>query len=174
MNEEILKDKSIEDLEAFLEDGFFHADEPNMYILDEMSGKHDAMHEFFDFGMDILIPILIAGLLITVLTIAGFWKMFTKAGVAGWKAIIPIYNTIIMFRICGKTGWLWILLLIPYVGIAVNLWLSFMLARAYGYGIGMAFLLAFLPFIGAPILGFGSAKYQKPNIPEHDIFKYKE
>ena len=27
-----------------------------------------------------------------VLVVVGMWKVFTKAGEEGWKAIIPIYN----------------------------------------------------------------------------------
>ena len=30
--------------------------------------------------------------IIYVILVAGMWKMFEKAGIAGWKAIIPIYN----------------------------------------------------------------------------------
>jgi hypothetical protein len=54
---------------------------------------------------------IIIGLLLftaVVITIAGIWKTFAKAGQGGWKALIPIYNNYIMLRIGGHSGW-WIL-----------------------------------------------------------------
>ena len=44
-------------------------------------------------------------LIITVLIIAGLWKMFDKAGKPGWAAIIPIYNLIVMLEVAGKPIW---------------------------------------------------------------------
>lgn len=41
-----------------------------------------------------------------VLFIIAWWKIFTKAGVAGWKSLIPIYNTYTLFRISGMSGFL--------------------------------------------------------------------
>ncbi len=36
-----------------------------------------------------------------VLSIVGMWKIFTKAGEEGWKAIIPYYNLYILCKISG-------------------------------------------------------------------------
>ena len=36
-----------------------------------------------------------------VAVIAGWWMMFEKAGEAGWKSIIPIYNVIVLLKIVG-------------------------------------------------------------------------
>ena len=41
-------------------------------------------------------------LAICVISIIGLWKIFTKAGEKGWKAIIPIYSSYILFKISGK------------------------------------------------------------------------
>lgn len=46
---------------------------------------------------------------IYVLFIIAWWKIFTKAGIAGWKSIIPFYSQYTLFRISGMSGW-WILL----------------------------------------------------------------
>ena len=43
-------------------------------------------------------------LAVVVLTIAGMWAMFAKAGQPGWAAIIPIYNTIVLLRVAGRPG----------------------------------------------------------------------
>ncbi len=39
-----------------------------------------------------------------VLLVIAYWKMFTKAGEAGWKSIIPLYNIYIAFKIAWKDG----------------------------------------------------------------------
>ena len=35
----------------------------------------------------------------SILIIIATWKVFTKAGEAGWKSLIPIYNTYVLFKI---------------------------------------------------------------------------
>ena len=46
---------------------------------------------------------MIVSLVIWVLLIIAYWKMFTKAGEAGWKSIIPIYNNYVLFKITWTT-----------------------------------------------------------------------
>src|SRR3979490_297961 len=75
-------------------------------------------------------------LALMVALIAGVWKMFSKAGQPGWASLIPFYNTIVMLRITGKSGW-WILgLMVPLLNFYVIIRLIFDLARVYGRGIG--------------------------------------
>jgi hypothetical protein len=50
-----------------------------------------------------------------VVTLAGIWKTFTKAGEGGWKALIPIYNNYIMLRIGGHSGWWVLAFLLPAI-----------------------------------------------------------
>ena len=38
---------------------------------------------------------------IFILTIIANWVLFKKAGEKGWKSIIPIYNTVVLFKIAG-------------------------------------------------------------------------
>lgn len=38
-------------------------------------------------------------LAVVVLAVIALWKIFTKAGEAGWKAIIPVYNLYILYKI---------------------------------------------------------------------------
>ena len=51
-----------------------------------------------------------------VLQVIARWKVFTKAGEAGWKAIIPVYNEYVMYKISWQTMYFWIVfgLLILY------------------------------------------------------------
>jgi hypothetical protein len=104
--------------------------------------------------------LIVVYLAIIVLIIAGFWRVFTKAGEAGWKSIIPIWNILVLLRIAGRPLWWIILVIIPLVNIVV--WLIVMLdvARNFGKGSGFGVGLWLLSFIFFPILGFGSATYQ--------------
>jgi hypothetical protein len=103
---------------------------------------------------------MIVYLALIVLTIAGIWKVFTKAGEPGWAAIIPIYNIIVLVKIAGRPLWWFILLLIPIVGLIVAIIVSIDVAKRFGKGAGYGLGLAILPFIFYPLLGFGSATYQ--------------
>jgi Family of unknown function (DUF5684) len=101
-------------------------------------------------------------LAIIVLIIAGWWMVFTKAGEDGWKAIIPIWNVIVLMRIVGREWWWVILFLIPIVGFVIWIIVSLDLAKSFGHTAGFAIGLILLPFIFAPILGFGSSTYDRP------------
>ena len=101
-------------------------------------------------------------LAIIVLVIAGFWKVFTKAGEAGWQSIIPIWNIIVMLRIIGRPWWWILLFLIPIVGIVIAIIVYIDLAKSFGKGGGFAVGLILLSFIFIPVLGFGSATYVGP------------
>ena len=52
----------------------------------------------------------IISLIIWVLTIVAQWKIFTKAGEKGWKAIIPVYSTYVLFKLVWQTKWFWLTL----------------------------------------------------------------
>ena len=99
---------------------------------------------------------------LAIVVIASYWKMFEKAGEKGWKSIIPFYNTYILFKIAGYNGWMFLLLIIPFVNIVISILLSLRLAARFGksslFAIVAIFLLA--P-IGYLIIGFGDAKYKE-------------
>ena len=97
----------------------------------------------------------------TILIIAAWWKIFSKAGQPGWAAIIPIYNWIVWCKIVGRPAW-WVLLLLICFPIFFII-LSIDLAKSFGKGIGFAIGLILLSIIFFPILGFGSATYQGPS-----------
>jgi cobalamin synthase len=68
--------------------------------------------------------------------VAGLWGIFTKAGQEGWKAIIPIYNMIVLLKIAGRPWWWVLLLIVPIVNIViVILWYS-SLSKSFGKGTG--------------------------------------
>jgi hypothetical protein len=107
--------------------------------------------------MEWVVYLAIAGLII-----AGWWMIFTKAGEEGWKAIIPIWNYIVLLKIVGREWWWVLLALIPIVGFVIWIIVSLDLAKSFGRGTGFAIGMIFLPFIFAPILGFGSDTYRGP------------
>lgn len=112
----------------------------------------------------ILLFIGILSIAITLILTVSLWKIFSKANEAGWKAIIPIYNIVVLLKIIGRPWW-WILVLpIPVLGLVLQVIVGLDLAKSFGksevFGI---FGLCLFIYIGFPILGFGSAKYVGPS-----------
>lgn len=101
-------------------------------------------------------------LAISIVSIIGMWKMFTKAGKPGWAAIIPFYNMYCMFEMAWGNGWMFLLTLIPCVGAVFQIILCFKLATAFNRGVGFGFGLLFLAPIFYMILGFGDADFVGP------------
>lgn len=95
-----------------------------------------------------------------VLSILGLWFIFQKADQPGWAAIIPFYNSYVLYKITWGTGWLFLVLCIPIVGPIFSLITQYKLAKAFGKGFGYALGLIFFPFIFIPVLGLGSSVYQ--------------
>ncbi|MGF7042770.1 signal peptidase I [Mucilaginibacter lappiensis] len=83
-----------------------------------------------DTGAYIGVYIITAPLLI-LMTI-GFWQLFKKAGRAGWEALVPVYGTYIMLKISGRPWWLLLLLIIPGVGIIVELGIYIDFIKSFG------------------------------------------
>lgn len=106
------------------------------------------------------LPFLLAFPALLLLIIAAQWFVFTKAGQAGWKCLIPFYNMYVLMQIAGKPGWWVFLLFIPLVGVAVLLFAMLSLAKKFGrselFGVG----LLLLPMIFFPLLAFGGSQYE--------------
>jgi hypothetical protein len=99
-------------------------------------------------------------LVILLFLIASFWKVFTKAGEAGWQSLIPLYNLFILVKISGKPWWWFLLLFIPVVNLIVYILVFTALAARFNKGVLFGLGLFFLGFIFFPILAFGKAEYQ--------------
>jgi len=109
------------------------------------------------------VPAIVVGLVLAVVMIVAMWKIFTKAGEAGWKSIIPIYDVYVLFRIAGLNPWLFLLLLIPVVNLVIAIVLALKLGEVFGKSaMWSIFLLVIFSTIGYLILGFGSAQYRRP------------
>lgn len=103
------------------------------------------------------------GLVIAIVVMAAYWKVFEKAGHKGWKALIPIYNTYILLQIVGRPWWYLLLLLIPLVNIVIAIIIALDLGKTFGKGALWSICLLFLlPIVGPLLLGFGDDKYKAP------------
>ena len=100
-------------------------------------------------------------LALSLYTFVAMWKTFRKAGHPGWAAIVPFYNYYVMAKIAGRPGWWFILYCIPLVNFVIGIIVAVGIANKFGKGalFGIFGLLVF-PYIGYPILGFGSAVYE--------------
>jgi hypothetical protein len=103
----------------------------------------------------VVLLILVA---ITLVVLAGAWKINTKAGQPGWAVLIPIFNMYIVLKVAGRPGWWLILTFIPIVNLVV-LVIPFDVAKRFGKGVLFGLGLLFLGVIFCPILGFGDAQY---------------
>lgn len=119
-------------------------------------------------------------IVLLILLVVAYWKMFTKAGIAGWKSLIPLYNVYIAFKIAWKDQtafWAWLAANVVYslfrdhedgvsgvitivAGIlALVWWMRFCIrqAKSYGKGAGTGIAAFFLPNILTLYYGFASS-----------------
>lgn len=100
--------------------------------------------------------ILITFLLIRLGVTAGYWKLFEKAGIPGWKSLIPMYSEyILMTEIVGKPKLWFIYLVIPVVNFFAYYVLIFELLRCFGKpSLWSQILIIFTGFFYLIYLGF--------------------
>ncbi len=71
-----------------------------------------------------LVAFLSISLVVCIISIVAMWRLFTKAGEKGWKAIIPIYNVYIYFKIAGVPSLFWVLLIVSVLSVIPNMIVS--------------------------------------------------
>lgn len=100
-------------------------------------------------------------IILALINIAAYWKIFEKAGLAGWKSLIPFYNTYCVYRISfgSDKGWMFFLTIIPGVSIVIEIIKNVKLAQNFGYGIAFAIGLSIFSPVFNMILAFGDAQY---------------
>lgn len=111
-------------------------------------------------------------------TLAGLWLVFRKAGVARWKAIVPVLGIVIWVRLCivGKKKrcrWMWyVAFLIPGINIFAFLLMVQETAKCFHRNNFLEQVFAvLLPCIYLPILGLGKFEWikegeEKPKVSE--------
>ncbi len=123
---------------------------------------------------------LLLSLALSVLMIIAMWKLFTKAGEPGWKALIPFYGSYVFYSLVWTPGVFFaILALSVLTGLFASAPIVLLIAtaiigilaivtmvktaKAYGKGGGFAVGLIFLAPIFLPILAFGDSEYVGPS-----------
>ena len=108
---------------------------------------------------DILLTIYFIG------TIWGLWLVFKKAGIAPWKALVPIYNIVVWIRMCNRK-WTWyVWFLVPGINIFMFLLMVQETARDFRrYNFWEQLLAVIFPWIYLPWLGLNkSCTYHDPH-----------
>lgn len=100
-----------------------------------------------DYILPIVITILCFGIVIVVLTVISMWRLFVKAGLPGWKAIIPGYNIYLCFKLWSKPLYFWIALA-AYIA---NLLIS-QLVTPLVMDLTLSVLLAVLSFAASTVM----------------------
>ncbi len=99
--------------------------------------------------------LILIQLLILLLPSVGLYKLFEKAGVPGWKAFVPFYNTYIMLVLAErKKHWVfW--QLIPIAGWFVSMGIFVEFIKTFGkFGLLEHAAAAFIPVVYFPYVGF--------------------
>jgi signal peptidase I len=75
---------------------------------------------------------IIFGLAIQVVHFLGTWKLYKAAGEAPWKAIVPVYNTIVFLKIIHRPKWWIFLLFLPVINLMMFMVLWIDTVKHYG------------------------------------------
>ena len=54
-----------------------------------------------------LATIIAIAIIIWLLFVIAYWKIFKKAGIPGWKSIIPFYNSYCQYKFSWQTKYFW-------------------------------------------------------------------
>lgn len=130
----------------------------------------DVDQEALEFGIHFAIIVLAVLATITFsIIIISMWRIFKKAGQKPWKAIIPVYNLIILYKISGISPLFLlciIFLFIPEISfIGFIIWnivdatQKAMLCRKFNKSIWFIVGIILFDFVFYPILAFGNSKY---------------
>ncbi|RYY48048.1 MAG: signal peptidase I [Chitinophagaceae bacterium] len=85
----------------------------------------------------------------------GLYGMFKKAGIEGWKAFIPFYNTWCMVEKMQLKKFWFFLQFIPVAGQFITIWICIKFVEHFGrFGVLHHAATVFVPFIYFPYLGF--------------------
>ncbi len=129
------------------------------------------------------------GMVLFVLRVIAYWRLFVKAGEPGWVSIIPFYHRFVLYKLTWNTTMFWVelvlsvvtcvlssmvneesnvLLIIGTLAAAIALAVvgiksDIKLAKSFGKGTAFALGLIFFNQIFELILGFGKSQYIGPD-----------
>ena len=89
----------------------------------------------------------------------GMYGMFKKAGIEGWKAFVPFYNTWCMVQKMELKKYWFFLQFIPIAGQFITIWICIKFVEHFGrFGFWHHAAAVFLPFIYFPYLGYSKSE----------------
>ncbi len=120
-----------------------------------------------------------------ILVLAARWRVFTKAGLAGWKSLIPLYSEYCTFKIAWSTVYFWAVLIggalsgflsemnadgestflgfvVAVLGLTIgviNLFMNIKLSARFGHGVLFGLGLMLLTPVFTLILGLGESEF---------------
>lgn len=124
-----------------------------------------------------------------ILQVIAHWKIFIKAGIPGWKALIPLYNTYLEYKMTWNTGSFFLMMGLSFIALILRLFVSkedpntmlssaisifqigasvitimqiHKLSKAFGHGGAFTVGLVLLNPIFKMILGFSDDEYLGP------------
>lgn len=126
-----------------------------------------AFGAFLAIYLIIMIVALLFAVAVYVVMALALSRFFAKVGVESWIAWIPVYSTWKWLEVGGMAGWISLLALIPYGGIATSVFLYIGMYRS-----GIAFrkdaswlvLGIFLPFVWAFLLARPQETYEPERV----------
>jgi len=112
-----------------------------------------------------ILEFVLAFTTLILLPYIGLWKLFEKAGMPGWPAIIPLYNIYIMIRLSGRPVWWMIFAIIPGINLLFAIGITIDFAKSYGkFRLRQQAAVVLLQFIYLPKWGFDNeTKYLGPS-----------
>ena len=138
-------------------------------MFNDMNGTYGT-ENFFDSAFagtaltGLFAGIMIFSLILSLISIISYWKLFVKAGKPGWASIIPIYNTVVMIKIAKLPIWYIILFLVPVANIFALFKINIEMAKKFGkstaFGVGMTLI----SIIFVPMLAFSDNVYEDNNV----------
>jgi signal peptidase I len=119
-----------------------------------------------------------------VLSRIGLYKMFEKAGEAGWKALVPVYSKLVWLDLIGRPRWRYALLWVPIVNIFVIVGMVIELAKSFNkWGffdhvlavVGNPFYFLFLGFSKSEQYRYKGFLYEQENpMPKNQVREWAE
>lgn len=124
--------------------------------------------------------LMMVSLVLAIIMIVAYWKIFTKFGEPGWKFLIPFYKDYLLFKYTWNPTMFWVVLISSFVyailgragGSLAELGLLVLLAlvviyiiqihklsKCFGHGVPFTLGLLFLNPIFILILAFGDDQY---------------
>lgn len=98
-----------------------------------------------------------------IITLLSNWKLYEKLKEPGWKGIVPIYNSYVLFEIINGNGLTFLITLIPIVGIIYQIYTLNKLSKSFGHGVGFTIGLVCLAPIFNLLLAFSQDEFQGIN-----------